>query len=178
MAKKRFKSELSYLFDETPEERPAPRPTRKEKTTAEPKPAERKPDQKDFSLTIDIPVADEQTDRKLSGKGFTQDLDAFLSESFEEQGLSTGPTKPSFQARPMPRRRRKTGLDLLIRSTVEKTDADEGPARASDQKMRRVTLVFQPDHLQELKELAKEKNVFLKDLMGDIVADYLRRAEG
>jgi len=88
------------------------------------------------------------------------------------EGDTATKTSPEPAAAPQkPRRRRKTGLDLLIRSTV--ADEDRGPRGAKAPDTKRVTLIFNKEHLATLKEQAKERGMYLKDVVQEMVAGYL-----
>jgi len=166
MAKKRFTDDLFGLFEE-------PAPTRAEASSvraAEPAPPDSGAEE---SVEIEVPAKTTKARKKLSSKGFTADLDAFLSDSFEREGASPGPkpTNVPASAPQSPRpRRRKTGLDLLIRSTVTDEDRQRGKNTAET---KRVTLIFKKDHLATLKEQAKERGVYLKDVVQEMVSGYL-----
>jgi hypothetical protein len=166
MAKKRFTDDLFGLFEE-----PAltPEPTRVEAASvraSEPKAT----DQKEESVEVDVPTKTTKARRKLSSKGFTADLDAFLSEGFE-RGSDDPSTSAAPASAPRKTRRRKTGLDLLIRSTVEDEDRSPRGAKAPDTK--RVTLIFNKEHLATLKIQAKERGMYLKDVVQEMVSGYL-----
>ncbi len=166
MAKKRFTDDLFGLFEEpapTPETTPA-----EDKSVSAPMPPAA--NQQEESVEVDVPTKTTKARRKLSSKGFTADLDAFLSDSFERENQS--PSTSSAPA-PAPRktRRRKTGLDLLIRSTV--ADEDRSPRGAKAPDTKRVTLIFNKEHLDRLKAQAKARGVYLKDVVQEMVAGYL-----
>ncbi|TXF88767.1 hypothetical protein FUA23_13020 [Neolewinella aurantiaca] len=166
MAKKRFTDDLSGLFEEPDH---TPETTRAEAASVRAsEPAA--PDEKEERVEVDVPTKTSKARRKLSSKGFTADLDAFLSEGFERE--STAPSTSSAPA-PAPRksRRRKTGLDLLIRSTVEDEDRTPRGAKAPDTK--RVTLIFNKEHLATLKEQARKRGMYLKDVVQEMVEGYL-----
>ncbi len=167
MAKKRFTDDLFGLFEEptpTPETTPA-----EAKSVRAPEPST--PDQQEESVEVDVPTKTTKARRKLSSKGFTADLDAFLSDSFEREGQSPS-TSPAPASAPLKsRRRRKTGLDLLIRSTV--ADEDRSPRGAKAPDTKRVTLIFNKEHLATLKQQAKERGMYLKDVVQEMVAGYL-----
>lgn len=178
MAKKRFTDNLSGLFEPA-----APRP--EDQRPAEPAhPAA--PAAGEETMEVKVPARSTRAKRRLSSKGFTADLDAFLSDSFERESNprpasadhpsapATAPTPAggSTTNHPPPRsRRRKTGLDLLIRSTV--SDEDRGARDQHTADTKRVTLIFKKDHLAELKEQAKQRGMYLKDVVQEMVAKYL-----
>lgn len=151
MAKKRFTDGLSNLFD-NPFDEPAT-------------PQQPSLEANEESIDIDIPLKNEGARSKLSSKGFTNDLDAFLSDSFEREAAKDQLT-PN-------RRKKRSGLDLLIRSTVSADDEDRNPRGGKTPDTKRVTLIFRKDHLAELKDLAKTRKMYLKDLVQEMVSGYL-----
>lgn len=164
MAKKRFTDDLFGLFEEpTPE----PAATRAEQETGAPT------SQEEESVHVEVPTPSPRAKRKLSSKKFTADLDSFLSDSFERENVAP-PTSSAPASAPRPRRR-KTGLDLLIRSTV--ADEDRSPRGGNTAETKRVTLIFKKDHLAELKVQAKARGMYLKDVVQEMVAKYLEEGE-
>ena len=172
MAKKRFKDNLFGLFEEETPRAEAPAST----------PAEAKPSptpsvaEDETTFDIEVPTKTPRARRKASGKGFTQGLDSFLNDSFERENALPAPASSATSTAPAaaprtPRRRRRSGLDLLIRSTVPDEDRNVSAPKAADTK--RVTLIFKKDHLLELKEQAKERGMYLKDVVQEMVAGYL-----
>lgn len=105
--------------------------------------------------------------KPASHKGFADSLDAFLAEAFEamEEGESESKSGRSNRGR-----RAGSGLDLLIQSTTNKTEFIP-----QQHDSRRVTLVFNKKHLEQLKKVARKRNVYLKDVIGEIVEQYLSR---
>ncbi|NJC27361.1 hypothetical protein [Neolewinella antarctica] len=166
MAKKRFKQDLSDLF-----ENPYPGAELDYGVDAG------ATESGEESVEVEVPVKTSQAKRKLSSKKFTANLDAFLSQdSKRASGNSTAPSKKNSAPATAPRRRRKTGLDLLIRSTISKEEmAERNEPRAPDTK--RVTLVFNKEHLVTLKEQAKGRKMYLKDVVQEMVANYLTDQE-
>ncbi|WP_273446803.1 hypothetical protein [Neolewinella agarilytica] len=166
MAKKRFTDDLFGLFEE-----PTPQA---EASSQEPDAAVAPSQSEEESVEVKVPTRSSRAKRKLSSKKFTADLDNFLSESFERESnnassSSSAPASaPQKASRP---RRRKTGLDLLIRSTV--ADEDRSTRGGNTAETKRVTLIFKKDHLTELKEQAKERGMFLKDVVQEMVSKYL-----
>jgi hypothetical protein len=123
----------------------------------------------------------EQTSTRSTGKDFSSDLQSFLQEAFDEsleKQLAERQDKPS----PRPKntrvkkrsRRPMGGLDSLIRSTVDMEPEESRPRR----NVRRVTLTFDPDKLEKLKNIARNQRTYLRDVIDQIVADYLDRYEG
>lgn len=166
MAKKRFTDDLFGLFEE-----PTPQPEKPGREAAAV--PDDSPDNTEESVEIDVPAANDRTRKKLSSKKFTADLDAFLSDSFERENVAPStPRAPAAAPKNTPRpKRRKTGLDLLIRSTV--ADEDRNTTDGNTAETKRVTLIFKKDHLSELKEHARERGLYLKDVVQEMVAKYL-----
>lgn len=174
MAKKRFTDDLFGLFEE-----PASTPETTRTETASVRASEPEaPDNKEETVEVDVPTKTTKARRKLSSKGFTADLDAFLSEGFERgsdasstsAAPASAPDASGRRAAKKPRRR-KTGLDLLIRSTVE--DEDRSPRGANTPDTKRVTLIFNKKHLASLKIQAKKRGMYLKDVVQEMVEGYL-----
>ena len=111
-------------------------------------------------VEVDVPVKSDKAQKKISSKNFTQNLDSFLGDDKRR----TTSRKP----------RRRSGLDYLIRSTVQ-DDPDREPEEPAKPDTKRVTLVFVKDHLLTLKEQAKERKMYLKDVVQEMVAQYLEK---
>lgn len=160
MAKKRFTDDLFGLFEE---------PTPQAEANSQEPDAVAPSQPEEERVEVKVPTRSSRAKRKLSSKKFTADLDSFLSESFERENTAP-PTSSAPASAPRPRRR-KTGLDLLIRSTV--ADEDRSTRGGNTAETKRVTLIFKKDHLSELKVQAKERGMFLKDVVQEMVSKYL-----
>ncbi|MEM9885565.1 MAG: hypothetical protein AAF849_06700 [Bacteroidota bacterium] len=109
-----------------------------------------------------------------SGKSFAQDLSSLFEttivESVQEKvkALKDGSDKGAKKKNRKP----PTGLDVLIRRTVESSqvDIENGPKR-------RVTFLFDEEKLKRLKGIAKEKKSYIKDIVGDIVSEFIEEYE-
>lgn len=169
MAKKRFTADLFGLFED-------PEPIFQEDT----KPARTSEVPAEESVEVEVPVKTEKAKRKLSSKKFTSNLDAFLTQDMERANGNTvstnSPKSRTSAPAAAPRKRRKTGLDLLIRSTISKEEMEERNKPAVKD-TKRVTLVFNKNHLVTLKEQAKERNMYLKDVVQEMVSNYLAENE-
>lgn len=170
MAKKRFTDDLSGLFEE-----PASHPEVNQASAAPSVSANHPDDGAEESIEVDVPVRTKKAKKKLSSKGFTSNLDAFLSDGFEREVVqaSTAPSTSSAPAAAPRNHRRKTGLDLLIRSTVADEDRSADGETAADTK--RVTLIFNKDHLLILKDQARQRGMYLKDVVQEMVSNYLEK---
>jgi hypothetical protein len=118
--------------------------------------------------------------RSNSGKNFAEDLQSFLQEAFDdsmERQLEerqrrdeAAPAKPSVKKK---QRRPMAGLDALIRSTVDpQPESEEDRSRP-----KRITLSFDPVKLEKLKSIARNQRSLLRDVIDEIVEDYLNRME-
>lgn len=71
------------------------------------------------------------------------------------------------------RRRPMGGLDMLIRRTVEKGAIEEDIKTGT----KRLTVSFDKEKLSKLKKIARIEKAYLKDILGEIVAEYIKRYE-
>lgn len=121
-------------------------------------------------------AAADEDKKKVSGKDFTDSLQSFLSETFEEsfeRQLAETP-KPEPEEKPKRVRRRRSSLDMLIRSTVEPTKIE---IEGDTPKRRKITLTFEPQKLEKLRHIARVERAMLKDIINEIVGEYIQRYE-
>ena len=105
------------------------------------------------------------------GKGgrYGADLESFLSDAFEdafEEKLGQG----SKDKRKKKSRKSLSGLDILIRNTVDPQQQIE----IEDLTPKRITLTLDDEHLAQLREMARQRKTYLKEMIKEIVADYLK----
>ncbi|MCB0548649.1 MAG: hypothetical protein KDD19_13805 [Phaeodactylibacter sp.] len=163
MSKKRFTEGLESLFGEAAEDtlqENSPLLSRTEKREA---PKSR----------------DEESSKRSSAKDFSSDLQAFLEHAFEEsveEQLEQRKQKrtPISGSAQVKKRHRKplTGLDALIRSTIE-----PGSMRIEQKSAKRITLTFDPEKLEKLKAIARRERTYLRDIIDEIVAEFLDEYE-
>jgi hypothetical protein len=118
--------------------------------------------------------------KSSSRKNFTTDLDSLLQEamqeSFEEQ-IQEKEAAAANKAQPFHqqahRRKPLGGLDMLIRRTVERGTVEEDQVTGT----RRLTVSFDKEKLNKLKIIARMEKAYLKDILGDIVEEYIKRYE-
>lgn len=114
---------------------------------------------------------------KRSGKNFTDDMQGFLADTFEEsfeRQMAQRKEKPSPNKIIKKRSRRPvSGLDLLIRSTVEASSVE-----VDAKKSRRITLVFDVDKIDKLRSIARDKKTYLKDIIDEIVSEFIDEYDG
>ncbi|MCB0561497.1 MAG: hypothetical protein H6573_24435 [Lewinellaceae bacterium] len=161
MSKKRFTEGLESLFGEAAEE------TLQETSPLLSRTAKRE-EQKG-----------EEGGKRSSAKDFSSDLQAFLDSAFEEsveEQLEQRKKKrtPISGSAQVKKRHRKplSGLDALIRSTVEPSSM-----RLETKGTKRITLTFDPDKLEKLKTIARRERTYLRDIIDEIVAEYLDEYE-
>ncbi len=159
MAKKRFTEGLESIFGDS------------EKKT---KPLTLFPEEQ---VEIEVRPKKSRDGNSGTSKRFANKLDAFLAEAFEEvekeeKGNDADKKEDSSEQMPRPRRkmRRGSGLDILIRNTrTTPAPTEEAP----EPNTKRLTVVIERDQLDKLKEIARRKKVYLKDIIGDLVQEYI-----
>ncbi len=176
MSKKKFKKGLESLFGDWGGE-PIDDTVLELERTDEPQSSEQK----------EKPVAHSKkdTDRKTNaGKNFTTDLDALfqdvvyesIDEQFEKRKEKKKKKPSAEKKKPKEKKKRKViprsgGLDSLIRSTVEGSIMQI----ESTSNKKRVSFVFDKEKLKKLKSIAKIKKSYLKDVIDEVVAEYLQK---
>lgn len=117
-----------------------------------------------------------QSTKKRSSKDFTSDLDTLfeqaLAETIEEK-QEQAKSKIQAPPKPRPRRlRRLSGLDALIRHTE-----DMEVVEVNVPTKKRVTFAFDKEKLAKLKEIARSEKAYLKDIIGDVVSNFIEKYE-
>lgn len=131
-------------------------------------------DTNDTSVINDVK---ENVKTKRSGKNFSADLgnamqDAFVtSEDYlnnQEEVINVSTAAKRTIRKPL------SGLDALLRRTIENMDLD-------NETKRRVVLIIESGKIEKLKEIAKEESIFLKDILersvNFFIDDYERRKQ-
>ena len=116
------------------------------------------------------------TIKKRPSKNFTSDLDTLfeqaLIDTIDEDREKAKSNKQAIQKSRQNRLRRLSGLDALIRHTE---DMDRVEVNVPTKK--RLTFVVEKDKLAKLKEIAKEENAYLKDILARVVANFIEKYE-
>ena len=171
MSKKKFKKGLESLFGDWGGE-PIEDVVLELERTEEPQPQSEEP----------TPHSKKDTDKKANaGKNFTTDLDSLFQEVMHEsigEQLELRKEKKKKKKAVKAKKKRKViprsgGLDSLIRSTVE----DSIMQIESTSNKKRVSFVFDKLKLKKLKSIAKLKKSYLKDIIDEVVAQYLSEYE-
>lgn len=153
MSKKKFTEGLEILFEEANEEM-----LQEEELTIL-QSEEKKPAKK--------------ATKRSSGKEFSSDMQSFLNKSFQEsleKRLNKENTNPNT---PTKKKTRKplSGLDFLIRNTLNEDEASIQPAELPT---KRVTFVMDRQKLDKLKKIAKEERTYLREIVDQMVDIYLQ----
>ena len=161
MSSKKFKSGLESLFDNAEREFEQDHFAIAEQRAAEAAatPA-RKPEK-----------AAKRKGKGRLGKSFTSDLDSLFDLAVEERQQRPAAPRPKTVDK-LRERKALSGLDALIRQTAE-VGADGQPQRTT----KRVTFAYNRQKLDKLKRIARNRRLYLKDIMTEIVNDYLARNE-
>jgi len=113
--------------------------------------------------------------RRAASKNFTSDLETLfekaLSETIEDK-IDRANQKQEVRKQAKKRRRPLSGLDALIRRTG---DMDYIEVNVPNKK--RVTFVFDKQKLERLKKIAKNKKLYLKDIIGDVMSSFIEKYE-
>lgn len=113
---------------------------------------------------------------KKGSKGFSLQLDDFLADAFDVQEKEGSPVRHKKGRRKLAsvsKKPRLSGLDLLIRQTADAPAASG--LKAPDK--RRLTLAFNKTQLNQLKKIAEDEGVFLKDLINQLIEKYLEQRD-
>ncbi len=111
----------------------------------------------------------EKSKPKSSRKSFSNNLEQFFKESLD--GIMDGVVTDVKQSNTQKDGKRAVGLDLLIKRT---TSADtQQPVKSRKPHTKRVTLVLDNEKLEELKRIAKKQKKPLRQIVEDLVEEYL-----
>ncbi|MFT5165624.1 MAG: hypothetical protein ACI8P3_000852 [Saprospiraceae bacterium] len=116
-----------------------------------------------------------QVAAKRSSKNFTSDLETLfeqaLSETFEEQTEQAN-QQQQIKKRANKPRKRLSGLDALIRNT-----GGMDYIEVNSPNKKRVTFVIDKPKLERLKEIARVKKLYLKDIIGEVMSKFIEKHE-
>lgn len=160
MSKKKFKAGLESLFGDTgiDDQLPGIRP-----------------------LLVEEEAAKESSDRtrnrrtkKRSSKNFTSDLEGLFHSALDNEYKETVPKSSIASGRDTKVKKRRQrpviGIDALIRRTSIENRED----MASNTPLKkRVTFTLEKKKVEQLKSIAKSKKAYLKDIVDDIISEYL-----
>lgn len=110
-----------------------------------------------------------RTTSKKASKSFSNNLDDLFQEAIEES-VQENADKISKKSRPASKRKKPMfGLDALIRETVETSSVEVTPSNT-----KRVTFVFDEEKINKLKQIARLKKAYVKDIVDEIITEYLK----
>jgi hypothetical protein len=163
VSKKKFSSGLDSLFDVKQEEIV-------QQST---------PSVKDAFLSDTDTITQPAINRRASSKNFTSDLDSLFQEAFTdavEQKLDklrrTSGLHDAFENEARPFKQPLSGLDALIRSTI-----DTSLAGLEHAPIKRLTIMFESQKIDKLKSIAKQEKAFVKDIVSEVLTDFIKDYE-
>jgi len=112
--------------------------------------------------------------RHSSAKNFTSDLDSLFETALEE-AIVESKSVGTAGTRAFKKRVKKpsiTGLDALIRSTVEDNYEELVP-----KELKRVTFTTRKEHVMKLKQIARREKKYIKDILGKLLEGFLEEYE-
>lgn len=125
-----------------------------------------------------IGVKNEEPGKRTSSKNFSSELELFLKEAFEESFERQTANKPLEVEKEVPLRKKRqkpaSGLDMLIRSTIEPTAMD---VSETNKNTKRIVLAFDSDKFQKLKHIARLERTYLRNIIDEMVAEFIGKYE-
>lgn len=113
--------------------------------------------------------------KKRSSKNFTSNLDDLFHNALDKEFVEKREKAPMPRGRDTATKKRNLrpiiGIDALIRRTSG--DNPDGFSVNTPLK-KRVTLTLEKQKIEHLKNIAKSKKSYLKDVVDEIISDYLR----
>jgi uncharacterized protein involved in propanediol utilization len=110
---------------------------------------------------------------KKTTKSFMSNLDNLLQEAIEE-GVQEQVERIKTKKKTVSKRKKPMfGLDALIRETVETSKVEVSVPQST----KRVTFVFDEAKIDKLKKLARLKKAYVKDIVNEIISEYLEEQE-
>ena len=165
MSKKRFSSGLDSLFDSPRDEQIVQSATA---TQAPP------PSASELEAEVKAVVM-----KRTTTKNFTSDLDSLFQDAFTEAleekadklRRSSGLDDP-FESKRNTYKKPLAGLDALIRETIDTSlmGLEHAP-------IKRFTIMFENKKIEKLKNIAKQERAFVKDLVGDVLSEFIENYE-
>lgn len=126
------------------------------------------------------PAANRQaskTTKTSTGKSFTSDLESFLQEAFEDSFAEQTKQRSDSEPAPgaiTPVSANNKGLDALIRSTI---NHDSISIDESGSGPRRLVLFLEEKKILKLKDIAKTEKTLLRNIIDQIVAEFIASYE-
>lgn len=158
MSKKKFKAGLESLFGDTgaDDQLPGIRPLLVEEEARESRDTTRR-----------------KRPKKRSSKNFTSDLEGLFHSTLDEYKEPTQQSARTSRRDTKVKKRSQRpviGIDALIRRTSMENREDFA---ISSPLKKRVTFSLEKKKIEKLKSIAKSKKAYLKDIVDDIISQYL-----
>lgn len=158
MSKKKFKAGLESLFGDTGgnDLLPGIRPLLAEE-----------------EQTKGSRTATKKRPKRRSSKNFTSDLEDLFHSALDKEYKEKVKKKPTSRHDTSVKKRSDRpviGIDALIRRTSTENRENVG---VSTPLKKRVTFTLEKQKIEQLKSIAKSKKAYLKDIVDDIISDYL-----
>lgn len=159
MSKKKFKAGLESLFSDTgaDDQLPGIRPLLVEEEARE---------------SLDTRHRTRQ--KKRSSKNFTSDLEGLFHNAVDTEYKEPVRKSPLASRRDTKVKKRSErpviGIDALIRRTSTENREE---FKSSSPLKKRVTFSLEKKKIEKLKDIAKSKKAHLKDIVDDIISQYL-----
>lgn len=109
-----------------------------------------------------------------AGKSFAADLESLFEETMVETTLEATQAVRDGKTPPSKRPRKYVGIDALIRDTVASSDME---VSASSEGQKRIAITLEKDKLEKLKKIAQLQKSYLKDVISEVVAEYIAAFE-
>jgi len=110
---------------------------------------------------------------RSAGKNFSDSLDLFLQEAMENEGQ----TEATLEIPEQVTRRRKRGKRGGLNSLIKNTSLSPEEVSLPKENTRRLTLLISREEMDRLRLMAKEQKVPLREMVLDIIAEFLRSQE-
>lgn len=139
-----------------------------------------------FNDAVDGKIEESDTKKKAvkkktpaSKKSFISDLNSLFEETITEATIENAKTiqkgkSPKETRRKSTKRKPSFGIDSLIRETVENSTLERKPV---DNGLKRITITVKETNLDKLKKIARLQKSYLKDIINEVVADYITEYE-
>jgi hypothetical protein len=152
MSKKKFTNGLESVFIDTYEEEVVTTSVFEEQRAAE------------------IPAKAKQI--RKGGKTFSSDINDIIMSSFvtENQEETEDSSDINYSHVKKPQRRPLSGLEALLSRTIDYGDLDVDAKK-------RIVLLLEQHKVEKLKEIAKEEQLFLKDILVKSISFYIDQHE-
>lgn len=160
MSKKKFKAGLESLFSDTgaDDQLPGIRPLLVEEEARE-----------------SLDTRNRTRQKKRSSKNFTSDLEGLFHNALDKEEYKKPIRKsPIAKGRDTKIKKRSDrpviGIDALIRRTSTENREE---FKSSSPLKKRLTFSLEKKKIEKLKDIAKAKKAYLKDIVDDIISQYL-----